>query len=161
MVLSPLIWWQSLILIELQTTSISPKMLQTIDCRFLLLTDDGILTTYKHSFLLYCSWLWRPLSSEVTHFNDSLLTVLVTSRDDPTWANLLERLSTVEVKLSICWPNVSITLSLSLCRLRTKLIRFSFLNPLVYSQYEPFVKIKSIKIYLKVIKKMIVLYLIT
>ena len=81
MVLSPLIWWQSSILFESQTTSISPKMLQTVYCRFLSLRDDGIPTTSKHSFLLYYSLLWWPISREVTCSSNSSLAVSVTTRE--------------------------------------------------------------------------------
>ena len=87
-------------------------------------TDDGIPTRSKHSVLLYCSWVWRPLSSEVTRFNNSLSTVLVTTRDDPTWVNLLERLSTVGISWPGRWSNIWINLSRSLYKLRTKLVRF-------------------------------------
>ena len=59
MVLPPLTRWQSSILFESQTTSISPKMPQKVDWKFLPLPQDCIPTS-KHSLLLYCSWLWKP-----------------------------------------------------------------------------------------------------
>ena len=85
-----------------------------------------MLTTSKQSLLLYCSWLWKPLSGEVTYFNNSLWTVLVTTRDDSTWTNLLVRLSAIEVGLLMCWSNVSINLPPSFCKFKTKLTWFPF-----------------------------------
>ena len=76
--------------------------------------------------MLSCSWLWKLLSSEVTYFNNSLWTVLVTTRDDSTWTNLLVRLSAIEVGLLMCWSNVSINLPRSFCKFKTKLTWFSF-----------------------------------
>ena len=67
-------------------------------------------------------------SSEITRFNGLLVIVSATTRDDSTWATLLERLSTVEIRLPLGRPNVSINLSLSLCKLITNLIKFSFLK---------------------------------
>ena len=98
--------WQYSISFKSRTTSVSPKRLQTVDGIFLL-TDDGRYVTSKHSLLLYCVWLWRPLSSKVTYLNNSLLTVFITTRGASTFANLLKRLTTLEISLSICWSNVS------------------------------------------------------
>ena len=68
MVRSLLILWQFSRSSEPQGISVSFKMLQTIDWRFLSSIEDVMLKTSRHPLLLYCSWACRLLSSDVIQF---------------------------------------------------------------------------------------------
>lgn len=68
MVRSLLILWQFSRPFEPQGISVSFKMLQTIDWRFLSSIEDVKLKTSRHPLLLYCSWACRLLSSDVIQF---------------------------------------------------------------------------------------------
>ena len=75
MVRSLLILWQFSRSSEPQGTSISFKMLQTVDWRFFSSIEVVMPKTSIHRLLLYCSWACRILSSDVIQFKDNRLQI--------------------------------------------------------------------------------------